>query len=207
MKIYLCAREDDLFNAWKFYCDHHDFVVPTRQDIMSIDADAIVSPANSFGHMSGGIDLLYRNYFGKVIESDLRNKIHSKFNNELYVGQATSIRIFSKPPLVKYKYMISAPTMRVPENISHTINAFLAIKAALIEAKKVNAKSIVFPGMGTGTGCLKPKDCAKQMNAAINYVFVDKRIYTIPESLYEEQVYIRNNVATEKWFKVQMIED
>ena len=52
MQIYLCAREDDLFQAWSVYCGHHDFVTPTKQDIMSINADAIVSPANSFGFMT-----------------------------------------------------------------------------------------------------------------------------------------------------------
>ena len=207
MKIYLCAREDDLFNAWKLLCGHHDSVIVTRQDIMSIEADALVSPSNSFGFMTGGIDLHYKNYFGQTIEDDLRKKIGLEFNHELLIGQATSVKVFNPPSLVKYKYMIAAPTMRVPENVSHTINTFLAFKAALIEALRIGISSIVFPGLGTGTGCMLPKDCAKQVNAAINYVLVEKRIYSGPESLYEEQDYMRKHIISEKWFEVQLMED
>lgn len=207
MKIYLCAREDNLFNAWKLFCSHNDFVTVTRQDIMSIDAEALVSPANSFGFMSGGIDLHYRNYFGRVIEDDLRKKIGLEFNHELLVGQATSIKVFNPPQLVKYKYMIAAPTMRTPENVSHTINAYLATKAALIEALHMDVSSIVFPGLGTGTGGMLPEDCAKQVNAAINYVLVEKKIYAGPKSLYEEQLYMRNQIVSQKWFKVQTMEN
>ena len=207
MKIYLCAREDDLFNAWKLFCGHYNFVTVTKQDIMSIEADAVVSPSNSFGFMSGGIDLHYKNYFGRGIEDNLRRKIELEFNHELLVGQATSVEIFNPPPLIKYKYMISAPTMRVPENVSHTINAYLASKAALMEAIRIGASSIVFPGLGTGTGCMLSEDCAKQVNAAINYVLVEKRIYSGPKNLYEEQDYMKKYIVSKKWFEVQMMED
>lgn len=207
MKIYLCAREDDLFNAWKLFCGHHDFVTVTRQDIMSIDAEALVSPANSFGFMTGGIDLHYRNYLGQSIEDDLRRDIDLNFCHELLVGQATHVKVFNSPQLVKYKYMIAAPTMRVPENVSHTINAYLAVKAALIEALCIKVSSIVFPGLGTGTGGMLPEDCAKQVNAAINYVLVEKRIYGGPKNLYEEQDYMRKHIVSKKWFEVQMMGD
>lgn len=207
MEIYLCAREDDLFNAWKLFCDHHGFVTVTKQDIMSIDAEAVVSPANSFGFMTGGIDLHYKNYFGQAIEDDLRKRIALEFNHELLVGQATSVKIFNPPQIAKYKYVIAAPTMRVPENVSHTINAFLAAKAALIEAKEIGVESVVFPGMGTGTGGMLPQDCAKQINAAINYVLIEKRIYTGPKSLYEEQAYVVQNIVSPKWFEVQVLGD
>ena len=204
MKIYLCAREDALFNAWELFCGHHDFVTVTKQDIMSINAEALVSPANSFGFMTGGIDLHYKNYLGKSIEDDLRRDISLNFCHELLVGQATSVKVFNPPQLVKYKYMIAAPTMRVPENVSHTINAYLSAKAALIEALRIKVSSVVFPGLGTGTGSMLPEDCAKQVNAAINYVLVEKKIYGAPKNLYEEQDYMRKNIVSKKWFEVQM---
>ena len=205
MKIYLCAREDNLLKAWQLFCDHHDFVVVTKQDIMSIDAEAIVSPTNSFGFMTGGVDLHYKNYLGNAVEDDLRKKIAFEFNHELPVGQATSVKIFNPPPLIKYKYLIAAPTMRVPENISHTINAFLAAKAAFIEAEKIGVDSMLFPGLGTGTGSMLEEDCAKQMNAAINYVYVDKMIYRGAKSLYEEQDYMRRHIVSKKWFEIQQM--
>lgn len=203
MDIYLCAREDDLFKAWTLYCGKYDFVTPTKQDIMSIKADAIVSPANSFGFMNGGIDLHYRNYFGKKMQDDLQRKIVTEFNAELLVGQATTVELSNPPQLINIKYVISAPTMRVPENVSHTLNAYLATRAALIEAVKMKISSIIFPGMGTGTGRIAANDCAKQMSAAMNDVLVEKRAYTIPKSLYEEQDHMRKYIASEKWTRTQ----
>lgn len=203
MEIILCAREDDLFNAWQLVESQFNFVKATRQDIMSIPAEAVVSPANSFGDMTGGIDVLYRNYFGNSVEKQLQYTIKEKFNGELCIGQAVVVPLNrTKDSIYTYDYMISAPTMRVPENISHTINAFLAAKAVLIEAKKHDIKSVVFPGMGTGTGCMNVMDCAKQMIAAINYVLVMKK----PEGLYPEQEWMRKHVVSEKWYKVQNME-
>ena len=207
MKIYLCAREDNLFNAWKLFCGQYEFVEVTKQDIMSINADSIVSPANSFGFMTGGIDLHYKNYFGQPVEDTIRQKIVSEYNGELCIGQATSIKIIDPKPLTKYKYVIFAPTMRIPENVSHTINAFLSAKAALIEANKINADSIVFPGLGTGTGGMLAEDCAKQVSAAIKYVLLEERCYKGVKDLYEEQGYMRSNIVTKKWFEVQCMEN
>ena len=203
MQIYLCAREDELFNAWKLLCGHHDFVIPTKQDIMSIKAEALVSPANSFGEMSGGIDLHYKNYLGRSLEEDLQKKIALEFDNELLVGQATAVEIFNPPQLIGYKYVIAAPTMRIPENVSHTINAYLATKAAIRLAVKMKVENIVFPGMGTGTGCMAPMDCAKQVNAAINDVLVTGRVYGGPIKIYEEQDYMRKHIVSDKWMRMQ----
>ena len=205
MKIYLCAREDDLFNAWRLFCGCHDFVTVTKQDIISIDAEALVSPANSFGFMTGGIDLHYKNYLGQSMEDDLRKRISVEFNNELLVGQATSVKLFNTPPLIKYKYLIAAPTMRVPERVGHTINAYLASKAALMEAVSIGVESIVFPGMGAGTGRMTSRDCAKQVNASINDVIISKRSYRSSKDLYEEQDHMRKHIISEKWSEVQML--
>ncbi len=201
MDIYLCAREDDLFKAWSLFCGHHSFVTPTKQDIMSIKAEALVSPANSFGFMTGGIDLHYKNYLGQSMEDDLRKRISTEFSNELLVGQATSVKLRNTPPLIKYKYLIAAPTMRVPERVDYTINAYFAAKAALMEAVSIGIGSIVFPGLGTGVGCMDPKDCAKQVNAAINDVIVTERVYDTLNNLYDEQEHMVKHIVSKKWMK------
>jgi O-acetyl-ADP-ribose deacetylase (regulator of RNase III) len=93
----------------------------------------------------------------------------------------------------------------MPEVIKHTINSFLAAKAALIEALKLNLNSIVFPGLGTGTGLMSPKNCAKQVSAAIRYVIIEKR-HTgsyLYKDIYDEQLFIRDNVVDQDWLKVQ----
>lgn len=47
------------------------------------------------------------------------------------VGQA--VIIDTKDPEGTIKYLVSAPTMRVPEDVRETPNAFLAFKATLME--------------------------------------------------------------------------
>jgi O-acetyl-ADP-ribose deacetylase (regulator of RNase III) len=60
-------------------------------DILEGPCDAVVSPANSFGFMGGGIDLAYRRYFGMDSQSRVQAKIRNDFRGELPVGQATVV--------------------------------------------------------------------------------------------------------------------
>lgn len=52
---------------------------------------------------------------------------------------------------VDIPYLISAPTMRVPDVIGFE-NISLACRAAIITAKGLPVETIAFPGMGTGCG-------------------------------------------------------
>ena len=70
-------------------------------------------------------------------------------------------------------YLISAPTMRVPMdyNIADSINAYLAMKATLIEAKKhEKIESIAIPGFCTGVGKMHPQIAARQMFQAFKEI-------------------------------------
>jgi O-acetyl-ADP-ribose deacetylase (regulator of RNase III) len=199
MKIYLCSRDKAQIESWKLFCGMFDFVEPTMQSILDIPAEGLVSPANSFGVMSGGIDLFYRNYFGREMETELRNKIFREFGGELLVGQATSVPIHH--PSYSYTTLISAPTMRVPAVVSHTINPYLAAKAALRLAEDLKLNSITFPGLGTGTGGVSPDSCAKQISVAIEDVIINPP--KEPLDVYEEQDKMYKKIVSEEWLKVQ----
>ena len=62
MKLILSATEASLANAWEKFCGELDFVKIHGGSILDVDCDAVVSPANSFGFMDGGIDALYMDY-------------------------------------------------------------------------------------------------------------------------------------------------
>jgi O-acetyl-ADP-ribose deacetylase (regulator of RNase III) len=125
--------------------------------------DAIVSPANSFGWMDGGIDLAYVNYFGGSLEHDLQRKIDAEFDGELLVGQAAVVETgYHRIPL-----MISAPTMRVPHSIVGTMNVYLAFRAVLLAARKNSIESILSPCLGTLTGGMPALESAQQINVAL----------------------------------------
>lgn len=73
-------------------------------DPMTADIQAIVSPANTIGDMSGGYDLVIRNRLGIEVEDDVKESL-SKF--PLYLGQARTIKTHDP----KIKRLIVVPTV------------------------------------------------------------------------------------------------
>jgi O-acetyl-ADP-ribose deacetylase (regulator of RNase III) len=138
-------------------------------DYFQRPADAIVSPANSFGIMDGGLDLAIRDQFGFPVERKVQELIDDKYHGELPVGSAEVVA--TDHP--RWRYLVVAPTMRVPEPIPFTIHAYLAFRAALVAVKNHNKglgrreiDSLVCCGLGTGIGKVSANKCAMQMRAA-----------------------------------------
>ena len=178
LTIHLRDMNKDIVNAWRIIFRNHDDIKVSCGDIFDIEADAIISPANSFGFMNGGIDLVYSEYFGRDLQKNLQAKIQDVFYGELPVGQATIINTEHE----RIKYLISAPTMRTPADVSKTINAYLAFRASLVSIKNFNEtkidkdkiSSVLCPGLGTLTGGISPKDCAIQMLFAYAAIIENK---------------------------------
>lgn len=136
-------------------------------------ADAIVSPANSFGDMGGGIDLAYVRRWGWNLQANLQRAIwmrgngqsHSPFQRppaELPVGEAVVVPTFADD----VRWMIAAPTMRTPGPVTGTQNAYLAMRAALAQAKFHRFERVLCPGLGTLSGRIPPDEAARQMRRA-----------------------------------------
>ena len=151
-------------------------VFMSQGNILEQAADAIVSPANSFGFMDGGIDLLYARRFGWQLETELRDLLSVHHYGELPVGQAVVLATGD----ASIPFLVSAPTMRIPTSIADTVNVYLAFRAALIAVLRHNAaghppiESLLVPGMGTGIGALAPELAARQMRAAYDAVLIRK---------------------------------
>lgn len=157
-----------LVAAWSKYFAEVPQVRPSTGDIFGVQADAIISPANCFGFMDGGIDRVYSLRFGWQLQERLQRLLREEHEGELPIGMAVLLGT-GDPEL---PYLISAPTMRAPANVSNTLNAYLAFRAALRIIQKHNAlfpgaiKSVICPGLGTATGEMPVEICAKQMHAA-----------------------------------------
>ncbi|KAL6063228.1 Appr-1-p processing protein [Balamuthia mandrillaris] len=149
-----------------------------------IHADAIVSPANSFGFMDGGIDMVYSKHFGWDMVERLQQVIKHEFDGELLVGQATIVETGDKRQAIKY--LVSAPTMRVPDDVRETPNAYLAFRATLLAVREHNKQvssgqkegtpigSILCCGLGTAIGRMPAETCALQMLRAYENVVLGK---------------------------------
>lgn len=179
MKIILTAMDSRLANAWSRSCGDLDCVSIHHGSIFDVHCDAMVSPANSFGFMDGGIDALYVEQFGIEVQNRLRRAILTRHHGELLVGQADIVST-GHP---QAPYLVAAPTMRVPMVLgSDSINPYLATRAVLLLAlhgvfpdgphagHKVseNVRVIAFPGMGTGVGRVTAEICARQVRTAID---------------------------------------
>lgn len=180
--IYLRDRNHDLVGWWKRVFYGEPAVHVSDGDIFkgAIRTDAIVSPANSFGVMDGGIDAAYLHRWPKLQHALQVRLAGGLLLGELPVGNAEIVPILDwesnrvDEDDCDYKWLISAPTMRVPMDISGTVNAYLAFRAALIAVLWHNGShgvdkqisSITCPGLGTAIGGMPPEVAAVQMRAA-----------------------------------------
>jgi O-acetyl-ADP-ribose deacetylase (regulator of RNase III) len=187
--VSLRAIDPGMVSAWELAFEGIAGVDIRKGDILSWTADAIVSPANSFGYMDGGIDAAYRERFGIQIELRLQERIRVHHEGELPVGQATVIETGQ----ASVPFLVAAPTMRVPENVSGTANAYLAFRAALLAVRLHNSaggpqiRSLLSPGMATGVGAMSHQRAARQMAAAYRAVMHGVRP-TGPSTIWEQHL-------------------
>jgi len=130
--------------------------------------DCMVSAANSFGLMDGGVDLAIIRFFGRTLEERVQKHILEQYLGEQPIG--TSIVVETKHK--KHPYIAHTPTMRIPMTIALTDNVYVAMWAMLLAvyqhnltaAKKI--RSIACPGLGTATGQVPYDEAARQMAVA-----------------------------------------
>ncbi|MGC4102157.1 macro domain-containing protein [Ferruginibacter sp.] len=175
MKIILSAIEPKLIDAWKEFFAAEENVTIVEGDITKMVCDAIVSPANSFGFMDGGLDYLLSDRLGWDLEKELQKMIKALPEGELLVGQALVLETGDKDiPL-----LISAPTMRIPTNfnIDTSVNAYLAMKAILLKAKNDSRiNTVAIPGLCTGVGRMQPMIAARQMYQAYKEIILGEKM-------------------------------
>lgn len=141
------------------------------QDIVSVpNIDAVVSPANAFGWMDGGVDQVYVYIFGDQIEKRVQERIQEQFNGRMPVGEAFVLNTNSP----QIPWLVVAPTMDVPGPIRGTDNVYLAFKAALTAVEHHNRSDekairlLACPAMGAGTGALSAEESATQLARALS---------------------------------------
>ncbi|WP_445721390.1 macro domain-containing protein [Flavobacterium sp.] len=169
LQVKLVYREEELGTAWKEDFKECPNVTIIGQDILEVECDAIVSPANSFGFMDGGLDLHLSEKLGWHLQEELQAQIAQLDERELLIGKSITLATGNE----KIPFLISAPTMRVPMsfNIATSVNAYLAMKAILIACKKNEAiKTVAIPGLATGCGRMPFHIASSQMFLAYDEI-------------------------------------
>lgn len=169
MHYLLIDTNSQMVSSWNDFFGKEKNVTILEGDLTSVSCDAIVSPANSFGFMDGGVDNAISLRLGWDLQQTLQQKIKELPEGELLVGQ--SMVLETGDDIIPY--LISAPTMRVPMNfnIATSINAYLAMKATLIASrahKKI--EYVAIPGFCTGVGRMQKQIAARQMYQAFKEI-------------------------------------
>lgn len=141
-------------------------------NLLDLSCDAIVSPANSFGDMGGGIDKAIDDFHRGEAQRRVMAAIAEQYLGELPVGAALVVEVSTS----RFPFVVAAPTMRVPGSVEGSINAYLSMRAVLVAVLRHNQtsrrpiRSLAVPGLGTGVGGLGAEEAAEQMHAAYDNI-------------------------------------
>jgi O-acetyl-ADP-ribose deacetylase (regulator of RNase III) len=180
LRLSLCDLSEEMTDAWIDAFRDIDAVEILQGSILDAGGDAIVSPANSFGNMSGGVDKAIDDFYHGAAQEKIQKAIRSEWLGELPVGVAMVVSVAPLTP----QFVICAPTMRVPRSVRNTIHAYAAMRGVLVAVIRHNQDNqektllritrIAIPGLCTGVGEMDYGVCAQQMRVAYDTIIGQK---------------------------------
>ena len=171
LKLILVDINRGMCEAWEAAFDDLTDVTIAHGRFESLPRfDCMVSAANSFGLMDGGVDLAITRFFGTQLMQRVQQRIIDEWHGEQPVGTSMIVETGHE----KHPFIAHTPTMRTPLDIRHTDNTYLAMWAMLNAVHHHNRTSeadnqielIACPGLGTATGRMPFKEAARQMALA-----------------------------------------
>ncbi len=170
MKVYLLDINKEIVNAFRKEFSSFEEVEVVLDDFQHFmnthkEVQCIVSPANSFGYMSGGYDKAITDYFGKELEQEVQSFINKHLFGEQSVGTSIMVNIPNTD-----KMLIHTPTMRLPAPIRDPMVIYQCMRSTMMMAINNKIKSIVIPAFGGLTGRVPPEIVAKYMKAGYQQV-------------------------------------
>lgn len=211
--LILSAVNEDLHNEFQKAFDGFPNVECVFSRFEDTNFDCVVSAANSFGLMDGGVDQCITDYMGESTMLRIQDQIIKDFAGEQPVGTSIVMKGDWSIDRAKNKYVAHTPTMRVPRDVSGSDNSYRAMKAALLAVQKhnqlidskdpvysennVRINTLVTPGLATLCGRIPYNKAAHQMSLAvfhvlnppksINWLYAANRDGQIQESRYYEK--------------------
>jgi O-acetyl-ADP-ribose deacetylase (regulator of RNase III) len=173
LTLVLVAVDAPMARAWRALADDRPGLVVHEGSITDVDADAVVSPANSLGLMGGGIDAVYARWFPGISD-----RVRAASGGDLPVGEAVIVPTGVERPA----WLVSAPTMSRPgRRLPSDGGAAHAAAAAVLRLWRDGAlpdgtpvrdavHTIALPGLGTGVGGLSPEVCAQRVGEALDEI-------------------------------------
>jgi O-acetyl-ADP-ribose deacetylase (regulator of RNase III) len=178
-----------LESEFKSYAEVHTVCA----SVFTTTADTIAFPSHSFGIMDEGPGANMGSFLGEGVETGIRQKISQQFDGEVPIGCALTVNVEHS----RFRRVIIAPIMRVPQNTAHTINVYLAMKAILREALKFESiHSIAIAGLYSPTGGMPETQVARQMRIAYEKVMRGMYAYIHWKEEREFEEYLRGEILS-----------
>jgi len=173
----------------QFKFDHFpvkiDYYTGNIRDMNAPPNSCYLSPANSFGYMDGGIDAVYSIMFPgiqQLVQERIKSYPYKTRLGLSYLPIGSSLLIDLNLLNTRNNtanesncYLISAPTMWRPQDVSMTNNAYYAMLSTLSLIRKYNETALptrqittlICPGLCTGYGKMSYKQSAEQIARAM----------------------------------------
>ncbi len=128
-----------------------------RQDIATLDVDAVVNSANDHLWMGGGVAGALKGAGGSEIEREAMAK------GPIALGEA----VVTGAGRLRARHVIHAAVMAqlVPRTTAGTVER--ATRSALARAEEIGARTVAFPALGTGVAGFPLDECARLMIRAV----------------------------------------
>jgi len=202
-KLIVSAINESLHAEFEKAFDGFPDVEVVFQRFEDTDFDCVVSAANAFGLMDGGVDQCITDYFGVDMMHNVQNRIIQEYAGEQPVGTSLIVKgLTNHKDIHKMKYVAHTPTMRIPRDVMGSDNPYRAMKAALLAVQSHNRKydsgmfnqegiksindeevemvprinSLVTPGLATLCGRVPHDKAAQQMALAVYHVMNPPKI-------------------------------
>ncbi len=202
MKLILIAPNPLLSNAFQENFHYLPNIEIINNYFESVpEYDCLVSPANSFGLMDGGMDAAIIRYFGDSLMTLVQQKILDEYLGEQPVG--TSMIVETGHP--QHPFLAHTPTMRVPMSIAGTDIPYVAMWPMLLAIRRHNRqqekqiRTVVCPGLGTGIGQVSYQEAARQMALAYDhFVYPPKSINNFIAAERQLQIWEEGDLKKEE---------
>lgn len=176
LKIYLLDWKQSMVNKWLLAFKAEDNVEVVCDDFVCFmeahpEVDCIVSPANSFGKMSGGYDAAISRFLGWDFMDNVQKYIQEHYYGEQPVG--SSFIIDTPKDNIR---LIHTPTMRIPEKIKDDKIIYQCMRTTLICALENDVNCIVIPAFGGACGGVSEEIISIMMKRAYDQIKTRKSV-------------------------------
>jgi O-acetyl-ADP-ribose deacetylase (regulator of RNase III) len=131
-------------------------------DVLDVPADVLISTANPWLQMTGGVNLqIILRPRGEIVQEELQQ--HLRASGARYVEPGTVVR--TEPASLPVRHILHAVSITPSYESSVELVASTIVKA-LTQARELGARTVTLPALATGFGPLSMEEFAEALSQA-----------------------------------------